>query len=58
MGKESSLANYDNMIIRGGANIYPSEIEAYLRTNPNILDAQVFGVNINNNSNNNQNYML
>lgn len=35
-----------DMIIRGGANIYPSEIEAYLRTNPNILDAQVFGVNI------------
>lgn len=32
------------VIIRGGANLYPAEIETFFRTNPNILDAQVFGV--------------
>ncbi|CAF0873115.1 unnamed protein product [Brachionus calyciflorus] len=32
------------VIIRGGANLYPAEIETFLRTNPQILDAQVFGV--------------
>lgn len=33
-----------DMIIRGGENIYPREIEEYLLTNPAIADAQVFGV--------------
>jgi fatty-acyl-CoA synthase len=33
-----------DMIIRGGANLYPAEIEAYLRTHPDVIDAQVFGV--------------
>ena len=33
-----------DMIIRGGENIYPREIEEYLLTHPNIADAQVFGV--------------
>lgn len=33
-----------DVIIRGGANIYPSEVETYLRTHPSVLDAQVFGV--------------
>jgi fatty-acyl-CoA synthase len=33
-----------NMIIRGGENIYPREIEEFLYTNPKIKDAQVFGV--------------
>jgi len=33
-----------NMIIRGGENIYPREIEEFLYTNPKIMDAQVFGV--------------
>ncbi len=32
------------MIIRGGENIYPAEIEAYLFTNPKIAQAAVFGV--------------
>jgi fatty-acyl-CoA synthase len=32
------------MIIRGGENIYPAEIEAYLFTNPKISQAAVFGV--------------
>jgi fatty-acyl-CoA synthase len=33
-----------NMIIRGGENIYPREIEEFLYTNEKIRDAQVFGV--------------
>jgi acyl-CoA synthetase (AMP-forming)/AMP-acid ligase II len=32
------------IIIRGGANLYPAEIEAFLKTNPDILDVYVFGV--------------
>jgi fatty-acyl-CoA synthase len=32
------------MIIRGGENIYPREIEEFLYTNPNVLDVQVIGV--------------
>jgi len=34
-----------DMIIRGGENIYPKEIENYLLTHPDISDAQVIGVN-------------
>ena len=33
-----------NMIISGGENIYPREIEEFLYTHPDILDAQVIGV--------------
>ncbi|SVB78315.1 uncharacterized protein METZ01_LOCUS231169, partial [marine metagenome] len=33
-----------DMIIRGGENIYPREIEEFLYTHPNIEDAQVIGV--------------
>jgi fatty-acyl-CoA synthase len=33
-----------DMVIRGGENIYPSEIEAFLYTHPDIDDAQVIGV--------------
>ncbi|MGI5849896.1 MAG: AMP-binding protein [Christensenellales bacterium] len=33
-----------DMIIRGGENIYPREIEEYLYTHPNIKDVQVVGV--------------
>ena len=32
------------MIISGGMNIYPAEIEAALEQHPNIYDAAVFGV--------------
>jgi fatty-acyl-CoA synthase len=32
------------MIIRGGENIYPREIEEFLLSHPAIADAQVFGV--------------
>ncbi len=33
-----------DMVIRGGENIYPREIEEFLHTHPDILDAQVVGV--------------
>ena len=33
-----------DMIIRGGENIYPREIEEYLYTNPKIDQVEVFGV--------------
>ena len=32
------------MIIRGGENIYPAEIEAYFATHPKVAQAAVFGV--------------
>jgi fatty-acyl-CoA synthase len=32
------------MIIRGGENIYPKEIEEFLYTNPKISDVQIYGV--------------
>ena len=32
------------MIIRGGENIYPIEVEEFLLTHPNVSDAQVVGV--------------
>ena len=32
------------MVIRGGENIYPREVEEFLYTHPKISDAQVFGV--------------
>ena len=33
-----------DMIIRGGENVYPREIEEFLYTHPDILEAQVFGI--------------
>ena len=33
-----------DMIIRGGENIYPREIEEFLHTHPDVQEAQVFGV--------------
>ncbi|WP_430510342.1 AMP-binding protein [Gottfriedia solisilvae] len=33
-----------DMIIRGGENIYPREIEEFLYTHPSVLDVQVVGV--------------
>lgn len=34
-----------DMLIRGGENIFPREIEDFLFTHPDIAEAQVFGVN-------------
>jgi fatty-acyl-CoA synthase len=33
-----------DMVIRGGENVYPREIEEFLYTHPEIVDAQVIGV--------------
>ncbi len=33
-----------DMVIRGGENIYPREIEEFLHTHPDVVDAQVIGV--------------
>ena len=33
-----------DVVIRGGENIYPREIEEFLYTHPDVLDAQVVGV--------------
>jgi fatty-acyl-CoA synthase len=33
-----------DLVIRGGENVYPREVEEFLYTHPDILDAQVIGV--------------
>jgi len=33
-----------DMVIRGGENIYPREVEEFLYTHPNIAEVQIFGV--------------
>jgi fatty-acyl-CoA synthase len=33
-----------DMLIRGGENVYPREIEEFLHTHPDVLDVQVVGV--------------
>jgi fatty-acyl-CoA synthase len=33
-----------DMIIRGGENVYPREVEEYLLTHPDVVDAQVIGI--------------
>jgi len=33
-----------DVVIRGGENVYPREVEEFLYTHPDILDAQVIGV--------------
>ncbi len=43
-GYVSITGRLKDMIIRGGENIYPREIEEFLYTHPDISDAQVFGV--------------
>ena len=43
-GYVSVVGRLKDMIIRGGENIYPREIEEFLFTHPDIQDAQVIGV--------------
>ncbi|XP_034945847.1 medium-chain acyl-CoA ligase ACSF2, mitochondrial [Chelonus insularis] len=38
------IGRLKDMIIRGGENIFPKEIESFLESHPNILEAHVFGV--------------
>jgi fatty-acyl-CoA synthase len=43
-GYLSITGRIKDMVIRGGENIYPREIEEFLYTHPDVLDAQVIGV--------------
>lgn len=43
-GYLSITGRIKDMVIRGGENIYPREIEEFLLTHPDVLDAQVVGV--------------
>jgi fatty-acyl-CoA synthase len=43
-GYISVTGRLKDMVIRGGENVYPREIEEFLFTHPDILDAQVIGV--------------
>lgn len=43
-GYVNIVGRIKDMIIRGGENIYPREIEEFLYTHPAIADAQVIGV--------------
>ncbi len=43
-GYANIVGRIKDMIIRGGENIYPREVEEYLYTNPKVADVQVIGV--------------
>ncbi len=43
-GYLSIVGRIKDMIIRGGENVYPKEIEEFLVKIPNILDAQVVAI--------------
>jgi fatty-acyl-CoA synthase len=43
-GYLSITGRIKDMVIRGGENIYPREVEEFLYTHPDVLDAQVIGV--------------
>ncbi|NXG25079.1 ACSF2 synthetase, partial [Grallaria varia] len=38
------IGRYKDMIIRGGENIYPAELEQFLHTHPKVEEVQVVGV--------------
>jgi fatty-acyl-CoA synthase len=43
-GYVNIVGRIKDMVIRGGENIYPREVEEFLYTHPDVLDAQVVGV--------------
>ena len=43
-GYVSIVGRIKDMVIRGGENVYPREVEEFLHTHPDILDVQVVGV--------------
>jgi fatty-acyl-CoA synthase len=43
-GYVNIVGRIKDMIIRGGENVYPREIEEYLYTHPDVSDVQVIGV--------------
>ena len=44
MGNYKITGRLKDMIIRGGENIYPKEIEEFIYTHPKVKDVQVIGV--------------
>uniref|UniRef100_A0A914N3Y4 Medium-chain acyl-CoA ligase ACSF2, mitochondrial n=1 Tax=Meloidogyne incognita TaxID=6306 RepID=A0A914N3Y4_MELIC len=43
-GTVSIVGRYKDMIIRGGENIYPTEVEQFIDKHPAVADVQVIGV--------------
>jgi fatty-acyl-CoA synthase len=43
-GYLSIVGRSKDMVIRGGENIYPREVEEFLYTHPDVVDVQVIGV--------------
>jgi fatty-acyl-CoA synthase len=43
-GYVSIVGRIKDMVIRGGENIYPREIEEFLYTHPDVVDVQVIGI--------------
>ncbi|MFF0868558.1 AMP-binding protein [Nonomuraea sp. NPDC050227] len=43
-GYVNIVGRIKDMVIRGGENVYPREVEEYLYTHPDIADVQVIGV--------------
>jgi fatty-acyl-CoA synthase len=43
-GYVNIVGRIKDMIIRGGENVYPREIEEFLYTHPDVVDVQVIGV--------------
>src|SRR5699024_3627195 len=43
-GYVSITGRIKDLVIRGGENIYPREIEEFLLTHPDVVDVQVIGV--------------
>ncbi len=43
-GYVNIVGRIKDMIIRGGENVYPREVEEFLYTHPEIVDAQVVGI--------------
>jgi fatty-acyl-CoA synthase len=43
-GYVNIVVRMKDMVIRGGENVYPREVEEFLYSHPDILDAQVVGV--------------
>jgi fatty-acyl-CoA synthase len=43
-GYVNIVGRIKDMVIRGGENVYPREVEEYLYTHPDVVDVQVIGV--------------
>jgi fatty-acyl-CoA synthase len=43
-GRVRIVGRIKDMIIRGGENIYPAEVEAFLATHPHVAEVAVFGL--------------